>query len=104
MLDKKEVLDMARQYAKAVTDEFSPAAIILYGSYVYGTPTDDSDIDVAVVFESFTGDWYATSTRLWRLTRSISFLIEPVLLDSAADQSGFVGHVYKHGEIIYRSA
>ena len=36
-----------------VTDEiarkFSPDKIILFGSYAYGTPTEDSDVDLLVV-------------------------------------------------------
>lgn len=29
--------------------EFSPFQIILFGSYVYGTPTEDSDVDLLVI-------------------------------------------------------
>ena len=32
-----------------------------------------------------------------------SFEIEPHLLDSAEDKSGFVSHVYKTGRIIYQA-
>jgi len=29
--------------------QFSPEKVILFGSYAYGTPTDDSDVDLFVV-------------------------------------------------------
>ena len=101
-MDKETAVNTVRQYANAVVKEFSPAAIILYGSYAKDNPHEDSDIDVAVVFNGFTGDWLATSTRLWRLTENISFDIEPILLDSTEDKSGFVKNVYKTGRIIYQ--
>ena len=36
-------------YAQAVAREFHPERIIFFGSYAYGTPTEDSDVDVLVV-------------------------------------------------------
>ena len=103
MLDKATVIDTVKQYAKAVTKEFTPEAIVLFGSYVNGTPHEDSDIDVAVVFNGFSGDWLQTSSRLWGLIENINFDIEPVLLDRTDDKSGFVKHVFKTGQIIYQA-
>jgi predicted nucleotidyltransferase len=103
MLDKATVVNTVEQYANLVKQELSPAAIILYGSYAKGTVHEDSDIDVAVIFDGFYGDWHKTATRLWRLTRDVSFDIEPVLLDSTKDVSGFVAYIYKTGQIIYQA-
>ena len=80
-----------------------PAAIVLYGSYAKGNAHKDSDIDVAVIFDGFTGDRLKTSIRLWDLSEDISLYIEPILLDSTKDRSGFVAHVYKTGKIIYQA-
>lgn len=38
-----------RRYARAIADEFQPDKIILFGSYAYGTPNEDSDVDLLVV-------------------------------------------------------
>lgn len=38
-----------RAYAEAVAREFEPEKIVLFGSYAYGTPTEDSDVDLLVV-------------------------------------------------------
>jgi len=103
MLDKTTAIKAVERYAKAVTMEFAPAAIVLFGSYANGNPHKDSDIDVGVVFDGFKGDWRKTATRLWCLRREISYDIEPHLLDSANDQSGFVQHVFKTGQIIYQA-
>ena len=103
MLDKGTVINTVEQYANAVTKELSPSAIVLYGSYAKGNPHEDSDIDVAVIFNGFSGDWLKTSTRLWRLTEDISFDIEPILLDSTEDKSGFVRNIFKTGQVIYQT-
>lgn len=104
MLDKKEVIKLVKQYADIVAHELSPSAVILFGSYANGNANDDSDIDVAVIFDGFSGDWLNTSALLWRLCRKVSLDIEPILLDETQDQSGFVQHIYKTGEIIYKAA
>ena len=103
MLDKGTVIDTVKRYADLVKSELSPASIVLFGSYVNGTPHEDSDIDVAVVFNGFSGDWLKTSARLWGLTREVSFDIEPILLDTTEDKSGFVKHIFKTGQIIYQA-
>ena len=56
MSDKATAINTVERYAEAVTREFSPAAIVLYGSYAKGSPHKDSDIDVAVIFNGFSGD------------------------------------------------
>jgi predicted nucleotidyltransferase len=103
MLDKKAVVSTVEQYADAITKELSPAAIVLYGSHAKGNAHEDSDIDVAVIFDGFKGDWLEISSRLWRLRRNISFDIEPILLDSTTDKSGFVQNIFKTGQIIYHA-
>jgi predicted nucleotidyltransferase len=39
-----------------------PERIILFGSYAANTATEDSDIDVAVIFDGFDGDFLRTSS------------------------------------------
>jgi len=102
MLDKGTVMNTVERYVEAVKKEFSPSAVVLFGSYVNGAPHDDSDIDVGIIFNGFTGDWLEASAKLWRLRHNISFDIEPHLLDTTQDKSGFVKHVFKTGQVIYQ--
>lgn len=37
------------QFAHKVADEFHPKKIVLFGSYAYGRPHADSDVDILVV-------------------------------------------------------
>src|ERR1700752_2183333 len=38
-----------RRFARQVAEKFHPDKIILFGSYAYGTPHADSDVDILVV-------------------------------------------------------
>ena len=46
---------VTRQEIQTITDdivrEFAPLQVILFGSYAYGTPTEDSDVDLLVVMD-----------------------------------------------------
>jgi predicted nucleotidyltransferase len=103
MLDKAAVRKIASQYAIEVTKVLQPTAVILFGSYINGTPHEDSDIDIAVIVSGFQGDWWETASMLCGLSWRVSFDIEPHLLDDTCDRSGFVAHVIKTGEVIYGS-
>ena len=45
MVTSVEIQSLCEQIAR----HFSPERIILFGSYAYGTPTPDSDVDLLVV-------------------------------------------------------
>ena len=38
-----------REFARRVADKFQPDKIVLFGSYAYGTPHADSDVDILVI-------------------------------------------------------
>src|SRR6202453_389074 len=42
-------LRVIRRFARLVAERFQPDKIILFGSYAYGTPHADSDVDILVV-------------------------------------------------------
>jgi predicted nucleotidyltransferase len=100
MLDKATVINMAQRYAFEVEKFLKPQAIVLYGSHAKGTAGEYSDIDIAVILDGFSGDYLETSKQLYKLRRNISADIEPVLLDSTSDESGFVAEIFKTGEVI----
>jgi len=86
-----------------VIKEYNPHAIVLFGSYANGNPSENSDIDIAVIFNGFSGNWLKTSAKLWKLTRNVTTDIEPVLLDITDDESGFTDYVMRAGNVIYQT-
>jgi uncharacterized protein len=105
MLDKTTVRQIAKRYTEEVCKILNPKTVILFGSYVNGNPHELSDIDIAIVFNDFQGDWYDTAVLLQRLRRGIDgdtpAGIELHMMDETSDRSGFLEHIRKNGEIIY---
>jgi predicted nucleotidyltransferase len=40
---------LIRRFAREVSERFQPDKIILFGSHAYGTPHEDSDVDILVI-------------------------------------------------------
>ena len=49
---KKNTEKIIRNIAKKIKDRYKPQKIILFGSYAYGSPRKDSDIDLLVIKET----------------------------------------------------
>jgi predicted nucleotidyltransferase len=47
MIPRKKI----QRFVDQVVRQFRPAAVILFGSHAYGTPTDESDVDLMVIME-----------------------------------------------------
>jgi predicted nucleotidyltransferase len=45
MIERKKI----RVFVDEVVRQFRPQRVILFGSYAYGRPTDDSDVDLLVI-------------------------------------------------------
>jgi predicted nucleotidyltransferase len=42
-------LSAIRRFARQIAERFQPEKIILFGSYAYGTPHNESDVDILVI-------------------------------------------------------
>jgi predicted nucleotidyltransferase len=63
-ISRREISAFARKVAR----QFNPNQIILFGSYAYGKPTKDSDVDVLVVMR-FRGKNPEKASEIRRATR-----------------------------------
>lgn len=75
-MDKTDALNIAEEYANAVGKKLNYKRIILFGSYAKGSYNEDSDIDIAVVFDDFK-NMMDMQLELMRLRRKIDSRIEP---------------------------
>ena len=94
---EEKVLTVAREYAAAVRKTMNVQDIFLYGSHARGEAKKDSDIDITVVADQVPGDYLDTMASLWRLTNDVDEDIEPVLLLTSDDESGFLDTVRRTG-------
>ena len=89
-MDKREVISKVKQYKLLPGKHLNLESVYLYGSYAKGTTKEHSDIDVAVVVNKISGDFFDVNPLLWKLQRQIDDRIEPVLIDRNNDKSGFL--------------
>ena len=83
-MDKEKVRRLVEEYAKLVVSNMVVNKIILYGPR--SSISDDILKDMA---------------KLFKLRRSISNDIEPVLLIDEDDPSGFLESISQYGEVVY---
>ncbi len=55
--DYKKIIN---EIVNKIAEKFSPLKVILFGSYAYGNPTKDSDIDLLTIKESSLPRHYRT--------------------------------------------
>lgn len=44
--------DLIESVIRQIVEQFRPQKVILFGSYAYGRPTSDSDVDLLVIMET----------------------------------------------------
>jgi predicted nucleotidyltransferase len=54
MIARADIQDMLQKLVQKLVAEYGPEKVILFGSYAYGVPDRDSDIDLLIIKE--TGD------------------------------------------------
>lgn len=79
-MDKEQAIALAKRYKEMVAEKLPLKALYLYGSYSKGTYAEDSDIDIAVIVDHLSDNYFEDTPLLWKIRRKISNLIEPVLL------------------------
>jgi predicted nucleotidyltransferase len=76
---KNEVIEILKSFIFLLKSEgISVEKAYLYGSYLSGSATNDSDIDILVVTNSGNDDYLAG--KIWQLTRKINTRIEPFII------------------------
>lgn len=52
MVKNKRIQKIIAEVVEKIKEEYQPEKIILFGSYAYGKPTEDSDIDLFIIKET----------------------------------------------------
>lgn len=99
-MGKREVIRKLKLYKLLVSNHFDLDKLVLFGSYAKGTQRADSDIDVAVVVNSVSSDFFTYAPLLWKLRLEVDNRIEPVLIINGKDESGFLREVLQTGLVI----
>jgi uncharacterized protein len=103
MIDIKKI----EQLSQAIAQEFNPDKIILFGSYAYGNPQDDSDVDLLVILP-YKGSRFR---KTWEILNKIQpkFAIDllvrtPVEVEQRLGWNDFfLREIMEKGKVIYES-
>lgn len=69
-----------RPYLQIVVEQFHPEQVILFGSYAYGEPTPDSDVDLLIIKE-ITRSSISDATSIRRAVRHLRHTVANLPLD-----------------------
>jgi len=100
-------LEQIQEFARRLGEEFSPQRVILFGSYAYGQPTPDSDVDLLVI-TPLEGDWVAKSVEIQMKLRA-SFPLEllvrtPEKVRERLEMGdGFMREILTKGKTLYET-
>ena len=93
-----------------IAREFQPDKIILFGSWTYGTPDTDSDIDLLIVMPFEDSPFRQTGTILNRVIQAVKVLPLDLLVRTAeqlderlAIGDGFVRDILERGKVLYEA-
>lgn len=89
---------------------YNPEAIYLFGSFAWGTPGENSDLDIAVILDQSIDKPYKRVqqglTELWNIKQAIDLLIYTSVefYDRATHPSTLQHKILKNGIKIYEAA
>jgi len=98
---KDEILGDIKRYITELNKSGIPIhKAVLFGSWARGEASEESDVDVALVSDVFTGDRFQDRRRIVPLRRKINTRIEPMpFTQEAFDTEGIlVEDISKYGE------
>ena len=96
-----------RKFARQVAKQFNPHKIILFGSYAYGKPTVDSDVDMLVIMP-FKGRGAHKATEILLATDPrfpIDLLVRTPEQIRTRIESGdfFIREITQKGKVLYEA-
>ena len=90
-----------------IVSELKPEKIILFGSYAYGNPTPDSDVDLLVIMKTKAKEidrYVAVSNVLYPRQFPVDILVKtPKEMEAEARKTGnfFIREILKKGRVLY---
>ena len=108
MTDSQDIKKVVQRMLRKLVAEYAPQKVVLFGSYAYGTPGPDSDIDLLIIKETperFLDRWITVQHILTGTHRT--FPVETLVLTpqeiekrlAIGDQ--FIAEALEKGEVLY---
>lgn len=98
--------EILAEIVRRIVAQFNPEKIILFGSYAYGKPHQDSDVDLFVVMHSVLSP-FKRAAEISTLIRPRPFPVDIVvrtheeMCEALVRRDPFVTDVMQHGRVLY---
>lgn len=106
MIDEKVITEVKDRLVAL----YNPDAIYLFGSYAWGTPHKDSDLDLLIVIDEYTKDRLKTMSDGYRALQGLN-IFKDILVYSkkefemcSADENSLCSEVFQKGKKLYGKA
>ena len=99
--------DLLDSITQRLVTNLNPEQIILFGSYAYGEPTEDSDIDLLVIVAQSDEPRYRRSRQAYRVLRGIGISKDILVMTRAEVErkanvpSSLINQVLSQGKVLY---
>lgn len=109
MVDVKEINTIIQNILDKLLADYAPQKVILFGSYAYGHPDPDSDIDLLIIKNTdeqrFIDRWVTVHRILSDPTRTIGLdtivLTPQEVTDRQAVGDQFIEQILEKGRVLY---
>jgi len=99
--------DLLSEVLRRLVAEFAPEQIILFGSHAWGTPSEDSDVDLLVIVSESSERPTRRATRAYRCLRGLP-LPKDILVKTRAEMERFQNvyaslecQILERGKVLY---
>lgn len=108
MTDSHDTKKVIQNMVQKLITEYAPKKMILFGSYAYGSPEPDSDIDLLIIKDTsdrFIDRWVTVQRIITGLHPSIpveTLVLTPKEIETRLDIGDqFIKEIIEKGEVLY---
>jgi predicted nucleotidyltransferase len=104
---KQLTTDLLDRITQKLVVTLNPEQIILFGSYAYGDPTEDSDVDLLVIVSQSDEPRYRRARQAYKVLRGIGIPKDILVMTRAEVErkanvpSSLINQVLSQGKVLY---
>lgn len=99
-----------REVTSRLVDEYNPEAIYLFGSYAWGSPNEDSDLDLLIVIDKYKKDRLLTMSDGYETLYDLGICKDILVYDKeqfsrcSKDKTSLCNEIAQKGKMLYAKA